>query len=84
LVLLRIKVDVAAFQDTLFSNMNAADSDQLHGGELKDLKRVNIKATQRNYVRREDPDFRAHQAECMVKTFVPIEYIENINNPDCI
>lgn len=84
LVLLRIKVDVAAFQDTLFSNMNAADSDQLHGGELKDLKRVNIKATQRNYVRREDPDFRAHQAECMVKTFVPIEYIENINNPDYI
>lgn len=84
LVLLRIKVGVAAFQDTLFSDMNAADSNEIHGGDLAALKRVDIKATQRNYVSRNDPDFRAHQAECMVKTFVPIEYIENINNPDYI
>lgn len=82
LVLLKIKIDVAAFQDTAFSDMNAADSDHTHGSELRDLQRVDIGATQKSFVRRDDPDFHTHQAECMVKTFVPIEYIENINHPN--
>ena len=82
LVLLKIKIDVATFKDTLFSDMNAADSDHTHGGNLSDLQRVNIGATKASYVSRNSPIFHAHQAECMVKTFIPIEYIENINNPD--
>lgn len=81
LVLLKIKIDVATFRDTMFSDMNAADSDHTHGSDLEDLQRVDIGATQKSYVSRNDSDFHTHQAECMVKTFIPIEYIENINNP---
>lgn len=81
LVLLKIKIDVATFRDTMFSDINAADSDHTHGSDLVDLQRVNIGATQKSFVSRNDPDFHTHQAECMVKTFIPIEYIENINNP---
>lgn len=82
LVLLKIKIDVATFKDTLFSDINAADSDHTHGGSLSDLQRVDIGATKASYVSRNSQIFRAHQAECMVKTFIPIEYIKNINNPN--
>lgn len=81
LVLLKIKIDVATFRDTMFSDMNAADSDHSHGNSLPDLQRVDIDATKENYVRKDSPIFHTHQAECMVKTFIPIEYIININNP---
>lgn len=84
LVLLKIKIDVAAFKDTQFSNVNAAANDNRHGKSLEDLHRVNIAATQQRYVSRENPIFHEHQAECMVKTFIPIEYITNINNPSRI
>lgn len=80
-VLLRIKVDVAAFKDTLFSTANAAASAHYHGGSYEDLQQVNISATKQHYVSRSSSIFEAHQAECMVKTFIPIEYITNINNP---
>ena len=84
LVLLRIKIDVAAFEGTLFSDINAADFSHTHGGSLDHLKKVNIRATKMHYVSRNDPCFKEHQAECMVKTFLPIEYIENIDHPDYI
>lgn len=81
LVLLMIKIDVAAFRDTLFSNTNAAANDHYHGLGLSALKKVNIRATQQNFVGRENPIFHEHQAECMIKTFIPKEYIINLENP---
>lgn len=75
---LRIKIDVALLKDTLFSDINAADKLHTHGGSLNDLKRVNFAATKRHYISRNDEDFKPHQAEVMVKTFVPLKYIENI------
>lgn len=78
IVTLRIKIDVALLKDTLFSDINAADQLHTHGGSLEDLKRVNFRATKRHYVSRSDEDFKPHQAEVMVKTFVPLKYIENI------
>ena len=81
LVLLKIKIDVAAFKETLFSDINAADSDHSHGGDFSDLQTINFAATRATHVSRDHPFFHAHQAECLVKTFVPIEYIVNIDNP---
>ena len=85
LVLLKIKIEVATFKDTIFSNINAATQDKSRnkfGPNLEDLQRVNFSATQRHYVSRNDGEiFHEHQAECMVKTFIPIEYIVNINTP---
>lgn len=81
LVLLKIKIDVAAFKDTQFSNMNAAASAVQHGASFEDLERVNIYAVQSTFVSKTDDIFHEHQAECMVKTFIPIEYITNIDHP---
>lgn len=78
IVILHIKIDVALLKDTLFSDINAADKLHTHGGGLEDLKRVNFEATKRHHVSRNDEDFKPHQAEVMVKTFVPLKYIENI------
>lgn len=81
LVLLRIKIDVAYLKDTLFSDMNATDNSHRHGPLLEDLKHIDINATREAFVARTSPNFRKHQAEVLVKSFVPLEYIENIDNP---
>ena len=82
LVLLYVDIDVAAFKDTLFSDRNAASGSFARGGDMEALQKVNIPATQRNYVSRDEGEiFSQHQAECMIKTFLPIKYITNIDNP---
>lgn len=82
LVLLYVDIEVAAFKETLFTDRNAASSSFTCGGEMEDLQRVNIAATQRNYVSRDEGEiFFQHQAECMIKTFIPLRYITNIDNP---
>lgn len=82
LLLLYVDIDVAGFKDTLFTDRNAASSSFTCGGAYDDLLNVNILATQRNYVSRAEGEiFSQHQAECMIKTFIPIKYITNIDNP---
>lgn len=82
LVLLRIKIDVALFSDTIFSDINAADSNHNIGNDAIFLENnIDFSATQENYVKKDSPAFKPHQAEILVKTFIPIEYIENINIP---
>lgn len=81
LVLLRIKIDVALLEETLFSDINAADGAHHHGRTMDDLRRVDLSATQQHYVSSSSPIFKKHQAEVLVKTFIPLEYIENIDNP---
>ena len=81
LVLLKIKTDVALWERTLFSDINATDSNHHVGGTLYDLKRINFVAVKKTYVSRDDKDFKHHQAEILVKTVVPIEFIVNLDNP---
>ena len=84
LVLLKIKSDVALAEDTLFSDINAASAAHHHGGGLADFNLVDLPATQARRVRGDSPIFHKHQAEVLVKTFLPIEYIVNIDNPDLV
>lgn len=82
LVLLYIDLEVAAFKDTQFTDRNAASNSFACGVNYDDLVKVNISATQRNYVSRDEGEiFNQHQAECMIKTFIPLRYITNIDNP---
>ncbi|MCI1682849.1 MAG: DUF4433 domain-containing protein [Bacteroides sp.] len=81
LVLLKIKIDVAWSEKTLFSNMNSTDEQNSHGGTFKFLQMVDIDATKQHYLSRQSPNFKKHQAEVMVKTAIPIDYIINIDNP---
>ena len=84
LVLLKVKIDAAWMKYTMFSDINAADTCHSHGGTLSDLKKVDFTATKQHYVRRDSPIFKTHQAEVLIKTFLPIEYIINFDNPDII
>ena len=82
LVLLYIDLEVAAFKDTQFTDRNAASNSFACGVNYDDLVKVNISATQRNYVSRDEGEiFYQHQAECMIKTFIPLKYITNIDTP---
>ena len=75
MILLKVKVDVAGLDGTLFSDMNATDNNHHHGGSLEDLKRINLAATQEKFVSRDSSIFKEHQAEVLVKTYIPLEYI---------
>jgi len=79
LVLLKINIEVAYLENTRFSDINATDSNHRQGSSIEDLKRIRFSATKKNYVRKDDPDFKFHQAEVLVKTWIPIECITNIN-----
>ena len=81
LVLLLIKIDVAWFEETLFSDMNATDDLHHHGSLLEDLKKVDITAARDMYVEKTSPKFKKHQAEVLVKRFIPLKYIINIYSP---
>ena len=81
LVLLKIKKDVAWFKGTQFSDINAAAMDHHHGGKVADLQRVDFRAVKKHFVSRSDDDFHAHQAEVLVKTFIPKDFIVNLDNP---
>lgn len=79
IVVLKISRDVALIKDTLYSNMNATDNSHIQGGSLEDLKAVNFEATKMEYVSRDNANFKPHQAEVMVKTFIPIKFILNLD-----
>lgn len=79
LVLLKISVDVALLEETLFSDMNATDNNHQCGSTLDDLKKVNFVAVRETYLKSTHKYFKYHQAEVLVKTFIPIEKILNID-----
>ena len=79
-VWLEISPVVILLKDTIFSDINAADSNHHQGGSISDLKRINFDATKMHYLQRNDINFKPHQAEVMVKTFLPKKYILNLES----
>ena len=84
LVLLKIDPEVALFEDTLYTDVEATQSNVQYGKEIEDLKRVDIRATQNTSSRPGDKDYWQRQAEVLVKGFIPLEYIKNINSPEIL
>ena len=80
LILLKIKPDVAWRYDTLFSDRDAALPHH-HGNTIEDLKMVRMDAVHKMNLEEWDRDYVYNQAEVMVKSIVPIEFIVNIDNP---
>ena len=54
------------------------------GGEFDDLRRVNIQATKKVVSRPEDDDYWQRQAEVLIKGFIPLKYIPNVNSPEIL
>ena len=79
IVWLEISLEVACLKETLFSNMNATDNNVLIGDDLDFLKTIDFNVFRYNY---KDLDYKGkkrYQAEILVKDFIPIDYITNIN-----
>lgn len=83
LVLLKIKLDVTMFESTRFSNVNATDKRAKIGTDRDFLeKNLDFEAISLDWCWGSDPRHKKRQAEVMVKTFIPLKYIVNIDNPD--
>lgn len=74
LVLLKVKVEVAGFLQTFFSDRNAIDSEHNLGSDLAFIKSIN--EPQGYY----DP-YKLQQAEVLVRTHVPRDFIINLDAP---
>lgn len=79
IILLKISIDVAEFESTLFTDANASSDNFNKGSNVSALRMVNFKATRERYMRHDDPGFGYKQAEILIKTFLPAKYILNLN-----
>ena len=84
LVLLKIDPEVALFDDTLYTDVEATQPNLKCGGEMGDLRRVNIQATKKVLSNPEDADYWERQAEVLIKGFIPLQYIKNVNSPEIL
>lgn len=83
LVLLKIKIDVTMFESTRFSNVNATDKRAKIGTDKEFLEEnLDFEAIGLDWCWGSDPRHKTRQAEVMVKTFIPIQYIVNLDNPE--
>ena len=78
--ILIVSTEVAEFESTLFSDMNAADKRHTVGNNIEFLKKIDHTIFLRHYHFLSDYDKKKYQAEILVKTSVPIKYITNINS----
>lgn len=79
IVILRIHPIVCLLPDTLFCNMNATDKDHTIGSTYKDLVNINLWTPKMGYLESGTRLFKEKQAEVLVKSYIPLEYIVNIN-----
>jgi len=81
-VVLLIHPIVCLLPDTLFSNMNATDKEHRMGPNLEDLQRVDFWAVKNRFASPGTKSFKLKQAEVLVKSFIPSEYIINLDYVD--
>lgn len=82
--ILKIKIDAAALRGTKYSNKNATiKREPVNVGDtLDDLKQIHFETVlQSNHFNLEDDEISFYQAEVLVKSFLPAEYIINLDSP---
>ncbi len=81
LVILEIDIEVATWEGTFYSNMNASDNGCSFGSSAHDMKNLvdfdAVKQKPKGY----NINYKHYQAEVLVKDFIPKEYIINLNSP---
>lgn len=76
LVLLEIDPSILFTDGVLVSNINAVDNCAKIQALPQGLSSINYQATQRTYVKRDDPEFKQHQAEILIPECVPLKFIK--------
>ena len=80
-VILEINPEILFEEDTLFSDKNAASNDAHVGGTLDDFKNIHFKSVKaKKHFDLEENERPYFQAEILVKNFVPLSYISNIES----
>ena len=77
LVILEFSIEVLRKSIFCFSDRNATAHDHRIDSGPNALEIVKLDATQRHYLKREDPDFGFHQAEILIKGEVSLDYLIN-------
>lgn len=77
--LLKVSIDVCYFENTRFSDMNAADRRHKDGDSVDFLNSLRFDLFHKRYFELNPIEKKQHQAEVLVKTWIPAEYITNIN-----
>ncbi len=76
--LLKVSVEVCYFENTRFSDMNAADRRHKNNDTFQFLETLRFDLFPRNYFGLTPTEKKLHQAEVLVKTWIPAEFITNI------
>ena len=84
LVMLKISLDVALFEDTLFTDIEATHPQMRYGKTFSDLMKVNTNIALSDSFPTSEQEFLQQQAEVLIKGMIPLKYILNIDNPEKI
>ncbi len=80
-VILEIDLEVAYWNGTKYSDMNATKSGANVGSDIKDLKQLHFSSLKAfNHFQLDPQEQPFYQAEILVKNFIPLKYILNIGN----
>ena len=81
-VILEVDINVCYFSKTQFANMNATKTGHNCGDSLNDLKAIkfNLVKLPKHFDIPNENDYKYYQAEVLVKTWIPLKYITNIND----
>lgn len=77
--LLKVSIEVCYFENTRFSDMNAADRRHTNGDSVDFLSSLRFDLFHKSYFDLNPIEKKQHQAEVLVKTWIPAEYITNFN-----
>ena len=79
-VILTISLDVCYFAETRFANMNATKTGHRQGKNIDDLQAIHFNTVkQLKHFDLDESEKPYFQAEILVKTWIPIKHITNIN-----
>lgn len=76
-IFLEISPEVIYWEETLFSNENAASNSAIIGGRLYDFKRINFSFAKSGQWQNEQ-EKKLVQAEVLVKSHIPLRFIKNL------
>lgn len=79
-VILKINIDVCYFKNSWFANMNATDNKHEKGNSPDFLRELYYHLFSQRYNDLGVMEKKYYQAEILVKTWIPIEFITNIND----
>ena len=77
--LLKVLPEVCYFENTRFSDMNAADRRHKNDDSLDFLSKLRFDLFEKKYFNLSLIEKKQHQAEVLIKTWIPAEYITNLN-----